>query len=163
MNKRMMLKAEAKPSLSGKRSSTIRVMQGVSSDHPKAIRQTGPIALTGVAGKNRRHVKNDVKVVIACVDRNVTFEKVKIASRLIRNRARFIATNIDPNIPRRTASCPEAVQWWQCSRPRPPARTLSSTTSGASSMPGALRYRTAAPREVYAVIVAKCHRFFYEC
>jgi 4-nitrophenyl phosphatase len=42
---------------------------------------------------------SDVKVVVASVDREITFEKVKIASRLIRNGARFIATNLDPNIP----------------------------------------------------------------
>ena len=41
----------------------------------------------------------DVKVVVASVDRDVTFEKVKVASRLIRAGARFIATNLDPNIP----------------------------------------------------------------
>ena len=44
---------EAMPSLFGKRSRTISVMQGVSSDQPKAIRKTGPIALTGVGWKNR--------------------------------------------------------------------------------------------------------------
>ncbi|MHB8770589.1 MAG: HAD-IIA family hydrolase [Syntrophales bacterium] len=41
----------------------------------------------------------DVKVVAASVDRDVTFEKVKVASRLIQAGARFIATNLDPNIP----------------------------------------------------------------
>jgi 4-nitrophenyl phosphatase len=41
----------------------------------------------------------DVKVVVASVDRDLNFEKVKIASRLIRGGARFIATNLDPNIP----------------------------------------------------------------
>jgi 4-nitrophenyl phosphatase len=42
---------------------------------------------------------DEVKVVVASVDREVTFEKVKVASRLIRGGARFIATNLDPNIP----------------------------------------------------------------
>ena len=42
---------------------------------------------------------SDVKVVVASVDRDINFEKIKIASRLIRNGARFIATNLDPNIP----------------------------------------------------------------
>ncbi len=42
---------------------------------------------------------DDVKVVVASVDRDVNFEKIKIASRLIRGGARFIATNLDPNIP----------------------------------------------------------------
>jgi 4-nitrophenyl phosphatase len=42
---------------------------------------------------------DDVKVVVASVDRDLNFEKVKIASRLIRAGARFIATNLDPNIP----------------------------------------------------------------
>jgi 4-nitrophenyl phosphatase len=42
---------------------------------------------------------SDVRVVVASVDRDLNFEKVKIASRLIRGGARFIATNLDPNIP----------------------------------------------------------------
>ena len=42
---------------------------------------------------------DDVKVVVASVDREVTFEKVKVASGSIRGGARFIATNLDPNIP----------------------------------------------------------------
>lgn len=42
---------------------------------------------------------DDVKVVVASVDREMNFEKVKIASRLIRGGARFLATNLDPNIP----------------------------------------------------------------
>ena len=42
---------------------------------------------------------DDVKVVVASVDRDVNFEKIKTASRLIRGGARFIATNLDPNIP----------------------------------------------------------------
>jgi 4-nitrophenyl phosphatase len=42
---------------------------------------------------------DDVKVVVASVDRDVNFEKIKIASRLIEAGARFIATNLDPNIP----------------------------------------------------------------
>jgi 4-nitrophenyl phosphatase len=42
---------------------------------------------------------SDVKVVVASVDRDVNFEKIKIASRLIRGGARFLATNLDPNIP----------------------------------------------------------------
>ncbi len=41
----------------------------------------------------------DVKVVVASVDRDLNFEKVKVASRLIRNGAFFVATNLDPNIP----------------------------------------------------------------
>ncbi len=42
---------------------------------------------------------SDVKVVVASVDRNLNFEKVKIASRLLQKGARFLATNLDPNIP----------------------------------------------------------------
>ena len=42
---------------------------------------------------------DDVEVVVASVDRDVNFEKIKIASRLIRGGARFVATNLDPNIP----------------------------------------------------------------
>jgi 4-nitrophenyl phosphatase len=42
---------------------------------------------------------SDVKAVVISVDYNVTFEKIKIASRLIQDGARFLATNLDPNIP----------------------------------------------------------------
>jgi 4-nitrophenyl phosphatase len=40
-----------------------------------------------------------VQVVIASVNREVTYEKIKRAVELIRGGARFIATNLDPNIP----------------------------------------------------------------
>jgi 4-nitrophenyl phosphatase len=38
----------------------------------------------------------DVELVVASMDRNVTYEKLKRASLLIRRGARFIATNLDP-------------------------------------------------------------------
>ncbi|MEW6333309.1 MAG: HAD-IIA family hydrolase [Thermodesulfobacteriota bacterium] len=41
----------------------------------------------------------DVKIVVASVDLEVTYAKVKRAVDLIRGGARFIATNLDPNIP----------------------------------------------------------------
>jgi 4-nitrophenyl phosphatase len=43
--------------------------------------------------------EDDVQVVVASVDRDVTFEKIKTATRLLQAGARFIATNLDPNIP----------------------------------------------------------------
>jgi 4-nitrophenyl phosphatase len=42
---------------------------------------------------------DDVKVVVASMNREVTYEKIKRAVALIRSGARFIATNLDPNIP----------------------------------------------------------------
>jgi len=42
---------------------------------------------------------DDVKVVVASMNREVTYEKIKRAVALIRGGARFIATNLDPNIP----------------------------------------------------------------
>jgi HAD superfamily hydrolase (TIGR01450 family) len=42
---------------------------------------------------------DDVEVVVASVDSEVSFEKIKRAVRLLRGGARFIATNLDPNIP----------------------------------------------------------------
>lgn len=42
---------------------------------------------------------DDVKVVVASMDREVTYAKIKKAMDLIRGGARFIATNLDPNIP----------------------------------------------------------------
>lgn len=41
----------------------------------------------------------DVRAVVASVDPEVTYAKVTRAMRLIRGGARFIATNLDPNIP----------------------------------------------------------------
>ncbi len=42
---------------------------------------------------------DDVEVVVASVNREVSFEKIKRASGLLRGGARFVATNLDPNIP----------------------------------------------------------------
>jgi 4-nitrophenyl phosphatase len=42
---------------------------------------------------------DDVKVVVASVNLDITYPKVKRAVDLIRGGARFIATNLDPNIP----------------------------------------------------------------
>ena len=41
----------------------------------------------------------DVQVVVASMDREVTYEKLKRATLLIRGGARFIATNLDPTNP----------------------------------------------------------------
>ena len=41
----------------------------------------------------------DVPIVVASMDREVTYEKLKRASLLIRSGARFIATNLDPTNP----------------------------------------------------------------
>src|SRR5512142_1464066 len=41
----------------------------------------------------------DVELVVASQDREVTYEKLKRASLLIRGGARFIATNLDPTVP----------------------------------------------------------------
>lgn len=41
----------------------------------------------------------DVEVVVASMDREVTYEKIKLASLLIQTGARFIATNRDPTNP----------------------------------------------------------------
>jgi 4-nitrophenyl phosphatase len=41
----------------------------------------------------------DVQLVVASMDRGVTFEKLKKATLLIRGGARFIATNLDPTNP----------------------------------------------------------------
>jgi 4-nitrophenyl phosphatase len=40
-----------------------------------------------------------VQVVVASMDRNVTYDKLKLATLLIRGGARFIATNLDPTNP----------------------------------------------------------------
>lgn len=41
----------------------------------------------------------DVQLVVASMDRDITYEKLKRAALLIRNGARFIATNLDPTNP----------------------------------------------------------------
>jgi 4-nitrophenyl phosphatase len=41
----------------------------------------------------------DVQLVVASMDREVTYEKLKCATLLIRSGARFIATNLDPTNP----------------------------------------------------------------
>ncbi|MEI7673483.1 MAG: HAD-IIA family hydrolase [Deltaproteobacteria bacterium] len=41
----------------------------------------------------------NVEVVVVSVDRDLTYEKIKRAARLLQGGARFIATNLDPNIP----------------------------------------------------------------
>jgi 4-nitrophenyl phosphatase len=41
----------------------------------------------------------DVEVVVGSMDREVTYDKVKRATLLIRGGARFYATNLDPNVP----------------------------------------------------------------
>src|SRR5512135_2939673 len=42
---------------------------------------------------------DDVQLVVASMDRGVTYEKLKRATLLIRRGARFIATNLDPTNP----------------------------------------------------------------
>ena len=42
---------------------------------------------------------DDVELVVASMDRDVTYEKLKRAALLIRGGARFIATNLDPTYP----------------------------------------------------------------
>jgi len=44
-------------------------------------------------------VDEDVQMVVASMDREVTYEKLKRATLLIRGGARFIATNLDPTNP----------------------------------------------------------------
>lgn len=42
---------------------------------------------------------DNVQAVIASMDREVTYEKVKLATKLIRGGAAFYATNLDPTVP----------------------------------------------------------------
>lgn len=41
----------------------------------------------------------DVKLVVASMDREVNYQKLKVAALLIRGGARFVATNLDPTVP----------------------------------------------------------------
>jgi 4-nitrophenyl phosphatase len=42
---------------------------------------------------------DDVELVVASIDRDVNYEKLKRAALLIRRGARFVATNLDPTLP----------------------------------------------------------------
>jgi 4-nitrophenyl phosphatase len=48
----------------------------------------------------------DVELVVASMDREITYEKLKRAVLLIRNGARFIATNLDPTNPTEEGQLP---------------------------------------------------------
>jgi 4-nitrophenyl phosphatase len=48
----------------------------------------------------------DVAVVVASMDRQITFEKLKRATLLIRGGARFVATNLDPTSPSEEGQLP---------------------------------------------------------
>lgn len=52
-----------------------------------------------IADQGFELVDEEAEVVVASLDRDITYEKCKRASRLILNGARFIATNLDPNVP----------------------------------------------------------------
>ena len=62
---------------------------------------------------------DDVKVVVASVDRDINFEKIKIASRLIRAGRVSSRPTSTPTSRRRTAFCREPARWSRCSRPPP--------------------------------------------
>jgi 4-nitrophenyl phosphatase len=51
----------------------------------------------------------DVQLVVASMDRDITYEKLKRAALLIRNGARFIATNLDPTNPSEEGLLPGTV------------------------------------------------------
>ena len=48
----------------------------------------------------------DVELVVASMDRDVNYEKLKRATLLIRGGAQFIATNLDPTFPSEEGLCP---------------------------------------------------------
>jgi 4-nitrophenyl phosphatase len=41
----------------------------------------------------------DVELVVASMDREINYQKLKLATKLIRGGARFVATNLDPTVP----------------------------------------------------------------
>jgi len=58
-----------------------------------------PALVQAIAEEGFIPADDDVKVVVASVNVEVTYAKIKRAVDLIRGGARFIATNLDPNIP----------------------------------------------------------------
>jgi 4-nitrophenyl phosphatase len=58
-----------------------------------------PALVQAMADEGFVPADDDVKVVVASVNLDVTYAKIKRAVNLIRGGARFIATNLDPNIP----------------------------------------------------------------
>jgi 4-nitrophenyl phosphatase len=58
-----------------------------------------PALKQAIADEGFTLADEDIEVVVASMDREVTFEKLDRATRLIRGGARFIATNLDPTFP----------------------------------------------------------------
>ncbi len=58
-----------------------------------------PALKTAITNEGFILADDDVPLVVASMDRDVTYEKLKQAALLIRNGARFIATNLDPTNP----------------------------------------------------------------
>ncbi len=52
-----------------------------------------------IADQGFELVDEDAKIVVASLDRDITYEKCKRAALLILDGARFVATNLDPNVP----------------------------------------------------------------
>ena len=55
-----------------------------------------------------KHLQNEVVAVVVALDRQVTFEKLTIASRLIRSGSLFLGTNPDPTYPSANSLIPGA-------------------------------------------------------
>jgi 4-nitrophenyl phosphatase len=94
---------------------------------------------------------DDVELVVASMDRNITYEKLKRASLLIRGGARFIATNLDPTAPGEEGLLPGTGSMIAA------LRTASETQPTAIGKPEPTMFRLAldamgAPAETTAVI-----------
>ena len=76
----------------------------------------------------------EVEVVVASVNRDVTYPKIKRAVDLIRGGARFIATNLDPNIPSEDGVLPGSGPWSPCSPPPPRPNRPGSVSPSRSCM-----------------------------
>jgi len=58
-----------------------------------------PSLKQAIADQGFELVDEEAEVVVASLDRDITYEKCKRAASQILNGARFVATNLDPNVP----------------------------------------------------------------
>ncbi len=80
---------------------------------------------------------DDVAVVVASIDREITYEKLKRATQLIRGGARFIATNLDPTVPTEDGLAPGTGSMIAA------LQTASGVTPTAIGKPGAAMFELA--------------------
>ena len=83
-------------------SSGLATARALASEYPKGTRVHvfgSPALRQAIAEQGFALADGNVEVVVASMDWDVTYDKLKHASLLIRGGARFVATNLDPTFP----------------------------------------------------------------